>query len=61
MFCFICSNFLLRLDNLSSKSVFVIKFACNNLTLKTLAAKVLNSEVATYLYDCDYCVYFQYQ
>ena len=40
--------FLLRLD-LSSKSVFVIKFACANLVLKTLAAKVLNSEVATYL------------
>ena len=48
MFCLICSN-LLRLDNLPSKSVFVIKFACANLALKTLAAKVLNSEVATYL------------
>ena len=41
--------FLLRLDNLASKSVFVIKFACANLALKTLAVKVLNSEVATYL------------
>ena len=49
MFRFICSNFLLRLDNLASKLVFVIKFACANLVLKTLAAKVLNSEVATYL------------
>ena len=48
MFCFICSNFFLRLDDLASKSVFVIKFACANLALKT-AAKVLNSEVATYL------------
>ena len=44
MLCFICSYFLLRLDNLALKSVFVIKFA-----IKTLAAKVLNSEVATYL------------
>ena len=48
MFCFICSNFFLRLS-LASESVFVIKFACANLALKTLAAKVLNSEVATYL------------
>ena len=32
--------FLLRLDSLASKSVFVIKFACDNLALKTLAAKV---------------------
>ena len=49
MSCFICSNFSLRLDNLASKSVFVIKFARANLALKTLAAKELNSEVATYL------------
>ena len=49
MFCLICSIFLLRLENLASKSVFVIKLACANLALKTLAAKVLNSEVATYL------------
>ena len=41
--------FLLRLDNLASKSVFVIKLACANLALKILVAKVLNSEVATYL------------
>ena len=41
--------YLLRLDNLPSKSVFVIKFVCPNLALKTLAAEVLNSEVATYL------------
>ena len=46
MFCFFAVIFLLRLDNLA---VFVIKFACANLVLKTLAAKVLNSEVATYL------------
>ena len=49
MFCFICSNFLLRLDHLASKSIFVIKFSCANLALKTLAAKVSNFEVATYL------------
>ena len=47
MFCLICSNFSIK-KNLPSKSVFVIKFACANLVLKTLAAKVLNSEVATY-------------
>ena len=41
--------FLLRLGNLASKSVFVIKFACANLALKTLAAKVLNSGVVIYL------------
>ena len=41
--------FLLRLDSLASKSVFIIKFARANLALKTLAAKVLNSGVAIYL------------
>ena len=41
--------FLLRLDSLASKSVLVIKFACANLALKTLAAKVLNSGVVIYL------------
>ena len=46
MSCLICSNFSV---NLASKSVFVIKVACANLALKTLAAKVLNSELATYL------------
>ena len=35
--------FLLRLDSLASKYVFVIRFACINLALKTLAAKLLNS------------------
>ena len=49
MFCLICRNFLLRLDNLASKPVFVIKFGCGNLALKTSPAKVLNSDVATYL------------
>ena len=49
MFCLICSNFSIKIDNLASKSVFVIKFACANLAFKTLAAKVLNSQVATYL------------
>ena len=41
--------FLLRLDSLASKVVFVIKFACSNLGLKTSAAKVLNSLVVIYL------------
>ena len=49
MFCFICSNFLLSVDSLASKSVFVTKFACSNLALKTSAAKVLNSGVVIYL------------
>ena len=41
--------FLLRLENLASKSVFVIKLACANLALKTSAANLLNSEVSIYL------------
>ena len=41
--------FLLRLNNLASKSVFVIKFAHANVALKTGAAKVLNSGVVIYL------------
>ena len=41
--------FLLRLDNLALKSVFVIKFACANLALRTSAADVLNSGVVIYL------------
>ena len=41
--------FLLRLDNLASKSAFVIKLACANLALKTSAANLLNSEVSVYL------------
>ena len=41
--------FPLRFDSLTSKSVFVIKFACANLALKTSAAKVLNSGVVIYL------------
>ena len=41
--------FLLRLDNLASKSVFVIKLACANLALKTSAANISNSEVSIYL------------
>ena len=40
--------FLLRLDNLASKSVFVIKFACASFALKALAAKVLNFGVEIY-------------
>ena len=41
--------FLLRLNSLASKSVFVIGFACANLALKRLAAKVVNSGVVIYL------------
>ena len=41
--------FLLRFDSSASKSVFVIKFACVNLALKTLATKVLNSGIVMYL------------
>ena len=41
---------LLRVDSFAAKSVFFLtKFAHNNLTLKTAAAKVLNSEVVIYL------------
>ena len=40
---------LLKLDTQLSKSVFVTKFACTNLTLKTSAAKVINSGVVIYL------------
>ena len=41
--------FLLRLDSLESNSVFVIKFACAILTLKTSAVNLLNSGVVIYL------------
>ena len=41
--------FLLRLDSLASKSVFVIRLACASLASKTLAAKILNSGVVIYL------------
>ena len=41
--------FLLRLDNMASKSVFVIKLTCANLALKTSSAKALNSEVVIYM------------
>ena len=40
--------FLLRLDSLASKSVFVIKFASANRALRILTAKVLNSGVLIY-------------
>ena len=42
-------NFLLRPDRLASKPVFVIKLACANLALKTVAAEALNSGVLIYL------------
>ena len=41
--------FLLRLDSLVPKSVFVIKFPCANPALKILATKVLNSGLVIYL------------
>ena len=47
VFWFICGD--LRPDDLASKSVFVIKFACANLELKTSAAKVLNAALVIYL------------
>ena len=37
--------FLLRLNSLTSKAVFAIKFACANPALETSAGKVLNSGV----------------
>ena len=40
---------LLRLDNLASKSVFVMKLACASLALKSSASNLLNSEVSVYL------------
>ena len=40
---------LSRLDTLLSKYLFVTKFACFNLALKTSASKVLNSGVIIYL------------
>ena len=40
---------MLRLDNLASESVFVIKLACANLALKKSTANLLNSEVSIYL------------
>ena len=39
----------MRLFSLSSKSVFVVKFAWANLAVKALAAKLLNSVVVIYL------------
>ena len=49
MISFIFSNFSVQTWNLVSKSVFVIKFACGDLALKTLVVKVLNFEVLIYL------------
>ena len=48
MFCFIWVSFLLRCISLVSKSVFVTKFVCANLSVK-LAVKLLNSELGMYL------------
>ena len=41
--------FLLRLDNLESSSVFVIKLVCAILALKTSAVNLLNFCVSIYL------------
>ena len=41
--------FLLRLDSLASKSVFLIKFACANLALKTSVESLVNSRAVIYL------------
>ena len=46
---YLWSFFLLRLDNLAWKSVFVFKFASANLAFKTSAVKVLNSGIVIYL------------
>ena len=48
MFCLILLTFLFWIPILSSKYVFVIKFACASIAPKTLAAKVLNSGVIIY-------------
>ena len=39
----------MRLDSLAKKSVFVIKFWCANLALKTSVESLLNSGVVIYL------------
>ena len=49
VFCLFLVIFLLRLNSLALKSVFVTKFACDRLALKASAAKVLNSAVVIYL------------
>ena len=49
MFDLFCIIFLLSIDTLASKPVFVIKFACAILALKTSTANLLNSEVSIYL------------
>ena len=41
--------FLLRFNNLASKSVLVIKFVCAILALKTFVVNLLNSSVSVYL------------
>ena len=40
---------MLRLDNLASKSDFVIQLACANLAIKTVVTNLLNSEVSIVL------------
>ena len=50
MFCFIWRViFLLRFESLESNYVFVIKFACAILILKTSVVNLLNSGVVIYL------------
>ena len=45
--------FLLRLDSLAIKSVFVIKFACANLAARFSAVSLSNSGVVIIYHDYD--------
>ena len=49
IFCSIWVNLLLKTFSLSSKSVFVTKFARGNLASKTSAESILNSGVVIHL------------
>ena len=50
--------FLLRLDSLLSKSVFITKFACANLAAKFSAVSLLNSGVVMYLSCLSSVIFF---
>ena len=49
MFCSVWGNFLLRVDSLALKSVFVMKFTCAYLAAKCSVVSLLNSGVVIYL------------
>ena len=49
MFCFVWVYLFIKAFSLSSKSVFVTKFACSNLATKFSAVGLLNSGVVMYL------------